>query len=128
METFRRIARIFVGLFFIAAGTYHFVNPAFYLPMMPPYLPNHLELVYLSGAAEVLLGGLCFLDMCREVARVGLTVLLVAIFPANVHMALHPEVTPWATPNSLIARLPFQIVMVLIVWWALARDRDARML
>ncbi len=53
------------ALFYVAVGVYHFVNPDFFLAIMPPYLPLHLELVYLSGFFEILLGGL----LCVPIAR-----------------------------------------------------------
>ena len=87
----RRIALIGLTLFFVAAGIGHFVNTDFYLSIMPPYLPAHLELVYVSGVFEIL-GGLAVLPLpTRRLAGYGLMALLLAIFPANIHMALNPE-------------------------------------
>jgi uncharacterized membrane protein len=92
----------------------HFVNPAFFMAIMPPYLPWHRELVLLSGVAEVVLGGLVLPTRTRRLASWGLIALLVAVFPANVHMALNPELFATIPSWLLWARLPLQGVMG---WW-----------
>lgn len=118
----RRIALLLLAAFFVVAGLNHFVNPQFYVSIMPPYLPVHLELVYLSGVFEVT-GGLAILaPALRSLAGWGLILLLLAIFPANIHMAMNPELYP-ATPAWLLyARLPFQAVFVAWAWWATRPD------
>ena len=68
---------------------------------MPPYLPWHRELVYISGVAEVVLGTALWLRRRRAIAAWGLIALLVAVFPANVHMALHPVQFPMMPPLAL---------------------------
>lgn len=105
---------------FVAAGANHFVNPSFYLPMMPPYLPAHLELVYLSGIAE-LLGGLAVLvPRWRRLAGYWLIAVLIAVFPANLYMALSNISPPGmdASQTALWLRLPFQAVFIAWTWWA----------
>jgi uncharacterized membrane protein len=111
-----------LGLLFAAAGVNHFVSPGFYAGMMPPYLPWHPELVALSGVAEVALGLLVLIPRTAPLAGWGLVALLVAVFPANVHMALHPEQFPSFPAWGLYARLPFQAVLV---WWAYRWTRPA---
>ncbi|WP_020471335.1 DoxX family protein [Zavarzinella formosa] len=119
MTTF--IFRILLGILFIAAGTYHFVNPDFYVRIMPPYLPWHLELVLISGAAEIILGLMVFVPRLAVPARWGLIALLVAVFPANIHMAVHPEAYPEIPLAVLWGRLPLQAVFVAWVWWVTRR-------
>ncbi len=81
-------SRTVTGLVFVAAGALHFVAPGTCERIMPPFLPLHRELVYLSGAAEVL-GGLGLLtERIRAAAGVGLILLLVAVLPANVQMLI----------------------------------------
>jgi len=116
----RRIALITLALFFISAGIGHFVNTDFYLSIMPPYLPAHLELVYVSGVFELLGGLAVLLRPTRRLAGYGLIALLLAVFPANIHMAVNPEeylaggMPLW----GLYARLPLQFVMMAWTWWA----------
>ncbi len=102
------------GLVFILAGLNHFLNPVFYIDIMPPYLPWHGELVTISGVAEVALGVMMLSRRWAALAGWGLIALLVAVFPANVHMAMHPELYPSIPPVVLWLRLPLQ--GVLIAW------------
>jgi uncharacterized membrane protein len=117
-----RSQRLLAG-FFCLAGTMHFVVPRSYEAMMPPSFPRHGEAVVVSGLAEIA-GGLAVLPRrSRRFARWWLLALLVAVFPANVHMAVNPEqvrgldldrIPRWA----LWARLPLQPLAMLWVWRA----------
>src|SRR5262245_50035921 len=89
MSRAKRILLWIMGVFYIVAGINHFVMPGGYLPMMPPYLPWHLFLVYLSGAAEAVLGVGVLIPRLRSISAWGIIALLIAIFPANIHIALH---------------------------------------
>ena len=116
-----------LAAFFTVAGTMHFIRPRFYLAIMPPYVPRHREAVQVSGVAEIA-GGLALLPRAsRPLARWWLLALLAAVFPANLHMALHPDevamkgvpadrMSPWL----LWGRLPLQPLMMLWVWRATA--------
>jgi uncharacterized membrane protein len=114
--------------FFTFAGVMHFVIPRSYEATVPAYVrvPPR-EAVLVSGLAE-LAGGLAVLTPAtrRPFARWWLIALLVAVFPANVHMALNPEqvrgldlrrIPRWA----LWARLPLQPLMIWWVWRATSR-------
>ncbi len=108
--------------FFLAAGANHFRAPDFYLLMMPPWLPWPLALVYVSGAAEMLGALGVLLPATRQLAGWGLIALLVAIFPANLHMAMS-GVQPaglHAPGWVLWARLPLQAAFIAWVWWTAA--------
>src|SRR4028119_1045708 len=106
--TIKLLSKYLLGLAFALAGLYDFINPAFYLRMMPPYLPWHLFLVYLSGCFEATLGLLLLIPRYTRYAAWGLIALLVAVFPANVHMALNPQLYPDISPHTLWLRLPLQ--------------------
>jgi uncharacterized membrane protein len=84
---------------------------------MPPYLPWHNPLVALSGAAEVLLGALALVPQWRRGTGWGLIVLLIAVFPANLHMALHTDRFPRIPAWLLWLRLPFQGVLIAWARW-----------
>ena len=111
-------SRTVTGLVFGTAGVLHFVAPGTYERIMPPYLPLHRELVYLSGALEVL-GGLGLLtERTRAAAGVGLILLLVAVLPANVQMLLDARAAgkPSWWLVLLWLRLPLQGVLAAWVW------------
>lgn len=111
-----------LGLFFVAAGAAHFAVPEVYERIVPPYLPSPRRLVYLSGAAEVALGLLVLVPRTAPLAAWGLIALLVAVFPANVHMAAHPDNFPHFPPAALWARLPVQAALIA---WAYRYTRSA---
>lgn len=121
----RRLALLGLAAFFTLAGVNHFVAPAAYVSIMPPYLPAHRELVWLSGVLEVA-GGLAVL-VPRLRARAGwaLVVLLVVIFPANIHMAMNPGSFPSIPAWALYARLPFQLVFAVWAYWATRPEAGA---
>src|SRR5690349_17696212 len=117
MARFKTVTRFLCALLYIGAGVNHFVNTDFYVGIMPPYLPWHLALVYISGVAEIALGAALLVERWSRPAAWGLIALLVAVFPANVHMALHPELYAWARPVGLWLRLPIQGLLVAWAYW-----------
>ena len=118
MERVRGIARVVIALAFIGAGLNHFLNEQFYVAIMPPYLPAHLELVYISGVFEVAGGIGLLITRLRKTAGYGLMLLTLAVFPANFHMALHPELyVEIASATALTIRLPLQLVILAWLYW-----------
>jgi uncharacterized membrane protein len=125
MQSFKLAMRWLLGLLFMAAGIAHFLRPDFYRAIMPPYLPWHRELVFLSGVLELFLGFLVLIPRTRPLAAWGLIALLIAVFPANVHMALHPTAFPTFSPAALWARLPVQGLLILWAYWFTRPHRPA---
>jgi len=119
--------RLPLALFFLGAGVLHFVKPGAYEPTVPDALPAHRELVYLSGVAEIA-GALALLhDRSARWAGWWLIALLIAVFPANVNMALNAERFRSVPEALLWVRLPIQ--GLLIVWvWRVAKPRGQRQL
>jgi uncharacterized membrane protein len=117
MRRLKLILRYALGVFFILAGLNHFINTDFYLAIMPPYLPWHLFLVYLSGFFEIVLGGMLLSTKLMQVAAWGMIALLIAVFLANIHMAAHTELYPDINPIALWIRLPLQAVLAAWAYW-----------
>jgi uncharacterized membrane protein len=114
----------------VLAGVAHFVRTDVYLPMMPPYLPAHRELILLSGVAEVVLGLAVLVPQTRRLAAWGIILLLIAIFPANLHIAMHDVPLFGATQGAGIwnwVRLPFQGVLIAWAWWYTKPDPRLRL-
>lgn len=110
--------RLGLALLFVVAGTLHFLIPAPYLGIMPRWLPAHAALVAISGAAEIA-GGIGLLPpQTRRAAGIGLIVLLVAVFPANIQMLLlyRARGVPWWGELLLWLRLPLQLLLIWGVW------------
>ncbi len=118
-----RLLRHAAGPFFVFAGAMHFVIPGVYRRIVPPYLPAHDVLVYASGVVEIAGGAGLIRKATRRSAGWSLIATLVAVFPANLHMALHPDEFPKVPGGaaSLWARLPLQAVF--IAWVASAMRR-----
>ena len=108
------------SVFFVYFGIDHFINPDFYLSIMPPAFPLHAEAVYISGFFEIL-GGICVLiPSLRKLAGWGLIALLVSVYPANIYMAINPEAFPEISIGLLYFRLPLQF---LFIYWAYSITR-----
>jgi uncharacterized membrane protein len=121
----RPAARVLLALFFIGAGLNHFVSPEIYRAMMPPWLPLPPAIHLVAGAAEALGGLGLLLPATRRLAAGGLIALLIAIFPANVHVALSAEMPGLDLPGWVLwARLPLQAVFIAVVAWATPLRRD----
>ena len=123
----RTIFRWVLAVFFIGAGVNHFRHPAFYQAMMPPWLPWPDALILISGVAEILGGLGVLVPRARRFAGWGLIALLVAVFPANLHLAFNQVALPGLTVPVWFqwVRLPLQALLLAWVWWTtLAARRD----
>jgi uncharacterized membrane protein len=120
----RSLAKIFAGPGLVVAGLNHFRIPRAYEAIMPDYLPAHRELVAISGVAEAVSGLAAMHPRTRRAGGVLGIATLVAVFPANVHMALHPERYRKIPPAALYARLPFQALFIYWVWRATLAGGD----
>jgi uncharacterized membrane protein len=121
----KTVLRWLLTLFMVAAGVNHFVVPSTYAAMVPAELPAPLMLVYISGIAEMLGGLGLLLSATRKLAAWGLVALYLAVFPANLNMAVNhlhlgdSEVPSWA----LWARLPLQGLLIAWAWWFTRTDQ-----
>lgn len=116
----RKLVLLGLAGFFINVGVDHFINPEFYLAIMPPSFPLHAEAVYISGFFEIL-GGVCLLvPRLRKIAGWGLVALLICVYPANIYMALTPEAFPEIPLSLLYFRLALQF---LFFYWAYSVTR-----
>jgi uncharacterized membrane protein len=113
----KTVSKYVLGILFILAGLNHFLNPDLYISIMPPYLPWHLFLVYLSGVFEILFGVLVLIPRWTRLAAWGIILLLIAIFPANLHMALNAESFAFIPSVFLWLRLLFQVVLIAWAYW-----------
>lgn len=117
MKTLKFVLKWLFGIAFILAGLNHFLSTNFYLRMMPPIFPAHLFLVYLSGIFEIALGILLLIPRFRKLAAWGLIALLIAVYPANIYMALNPQIFPEFSAAAQYIRLPFQFVLIALAYW-----------
>lgn len=120
------MARAILALIMVGAGVLHLVSPGFFVSIVPSYLPYPSALVTVSGVCEIGCGLGLLLRTTRLFSSWALIALLVAVFPANVNMALHPGHYSLAL---VWLRLPLQGVLIWWAWWVgqepLPRSRSA---
>lgn len=105
---------IALSFLFINIGIDHFVNPDFYRNIMPAYLPMHTEAIYISGFFEILGGVAILFPKLRSMAGWGLVLLLIVVFPVNIHMAVNPNLFSDIPLSFLYIRLVLQFI---IIYW-----------
>jgi uncharacterized membrane protein len=122
MISMKTLSKLPITMLLVAAGILHFAKTDFFLQIMPPYLPWHRELVYISGVCEIALGVLLLVPLYSRFAAWGIIALLIAVFPANIYLYRHQEILP-ASPTIHFLRLPLQGVLIL---WVYCYARPAR--
>jgi uncharacterized membrane protein len=120
------LLRWLLAAFFVLAGVNHFRMPSLYAAMVPPWIPWAAGLSAVAGACEILGGIGILIPEFRRRAGWGLVILLVAVFPANLHVALVGRMEGLNVPPAVLwLRLPFQAVLIAwVAWVALMRDRS----
>ena len=123
MSTVKRLLLWLMAALYAFAGFNHLANPAFYLAIIPPELPNPEWLNLGSGLAEIVLGVFLLEPRTRVFAAWGIIALLIAVFPANLYAAAHNL----GTDNRALhdVRLAFQAVFILWAWWYTRPDAEA---
>ena len=115
------IHRYLIAGLFMLAGLLHFIRPQIFLSIMPDYIPYQLAMVYVSGVAEFLGGLGILISQTQYWAAWGLILLLLAVFPANINMAVEAiqKQGYWSWWSmATILRLPLQFVLIYWVYWA----------
>jgi uncharacterized membrane protein len=119
-----------LAILMIFVGVSHFVSPEPFMDIVPSYLPSPKALVLISGFFEVLGGLGLLLKATRRAAGIGLVLLYIAVFPANLYSAMY-HVAPGGleiSPVLLWARLPFQFLFIAwALWVSKAGNRERGM-
>ncbi|MBA3693731.1 MAG: DoxX family membrane protein [Acidobacteria bacterium] len=124
IKTVKDNARIATGLTFIFTGATHFLMPGKFMEMMPPFIPAPHLMIYASGVFEIMGGIGLIVPTTKRPAAYGLAALLIAVFPANIYVALSKVQLGGFMNYSFYQwlRLPLQIVLVgWILWFASKR-------
>ena len=121
MNIINKISIYIMAYFYINVGVKHFTDPNWFLHIIPPYLISiGLELVYISGVFEILLGILLLLSKYRKIAGYGIILLLIAVYPANIYLAFNEEPQKLIGISSFAAswiRLPIQFLLIAIAYY-----------
>lgn len=118
------VMKYLLAFFFVGAGLNHFWHPAFYVQIMPAYLPWPWGLVLLSGLCEIVLGVLVLIPKYTRLAAWGLILLLLAVYPANIHMAINHHLFPDVPLWFHWIRLPLQFVFIAWAGWFTRRNGE----
>jgi uncharacterized membrane protein len=110
------MARLLLGAFFLVAGSLHFLKPEPYVATVPDLLPRKREIVHASGVAEIAGGAGVLAGPTRRLAGWWLIATLLAVFPANVNMAVNADRFRNVPEPLLWARLPVQGLLIAWVW------------
>ena len=113
----KEISLYIMAVLYILAGINHFVSPKFYLHIIPPYIPGHKAVNYISGGTEISLGLLLLYPPYSALGAWGIIVLLVAVFPANIYHLTSAKPGRGIPIWILVLRIPFQGVLILWAWW-----------
>ena len=119
LKNFKDNALIATGLTFIFAGVSHFFIPDTFIKLMPPFVPFPLAMVYVSGIFEILGGIGLIVSKTRRAASYGLILLLLAVYPANIYVAMENIQLGGFMSNSFYQwfRVVLQIPLIFWVWW-----------
>ena len=116
---YKHITIYIMAVLYINIGINHFVNPDFFLVIVPDYLPCQSALVYISGLFEIILGLLLVLKKTRKIAGIGLIFLLILVFPANIFLfqSIEAQSAYEISQNKALVRMFFQPPLILIAFW-----------
>ena len=112
---------LLISGFYIYAGILHFIDPEWFLLIMPPFLSSiGLELIYISGFFEIVLGLLLLFPKYQKISAYGIILLLIAVYPANIYLAFNKEPQKLIGISSFAAswiRLPIQFILIGIAYY-----------
>lgn len=119
VKDFKNNARIGTGLTFVFAGVSHFLIPDTFMKLMPPFVPFPMAMVYISGIFEILGGIGLIISKTKKAASYGLILLLLAVYPANIYVAIGNIQLGGFMSNSYYQwiRVFLQIPLIFWVWW-----------
>ena len=117
MMNFKFITIIVMSYFYMNVGVKHFIEPEWFLQIMPPNFPHHYEAVYWSGFFELLFGFLLINPMTRQLAGWGIIFVMITVFPANLYLAVTDGAAMNISKELAWGRLPFQYVFIGLAFW-----------
>ena len=120
---YRKFLKVFCLLIlsslYILVGVKHFTSPDFFEAIMPPYIPYHNFMVYLTGFLEIVFGFMMIIRKTRFYGCWGIFFLLIAVFPANIYLynSEIPQNILSVTKQEALIRLPYQLPLLLFAFW-----------
>lgn len=108
-----------MSLLYIIVGVKHFIDPQFFINIVPPFLIFKKEIVYVSGLMEIVLGIFLLFKRTRTIGAWGIILLLILVFPANIYLYLNelPRELLHISKEQALIRMPFQIPLIVLAFW-----------
>ena len=127
MKIIKELTILLISILYITVGLNHFIKPNFFLEIVPPIIPFKLEVVFISGFFEIILGVLVLFKKTRKLASLLIIVLLVVVFPANIYLYISetPRLSLNITKSQALFRMPFQLSLIIISYWH-SRDDNSK--
>lgn len=127
MKIIKELTILLISILYITVGLNHFIKPNFFLEIVPPIIPFKLEVVFISGFFEIILGILILFKKTRKLASLLIIVLLVSVFPANIYLYISetPRLSLNITKSQALFRMPFQLSLIIISYWH-SRDNNSK--
>lgn len=128
-STFKMLCLLVLTFLYISVGVKHFTNPIFFLAIMPPSIPYHNFMVYLSGALEIVFALMMLFKKTRFYGCWGIILLLIAVFPANIYLynSEIPQKILSVTKLEALIRLPYQLPLLLFAFWHSKEESSIRL-
>ena len=128
-NTIKLLCLLVLTFLYISVGVKHFTNPNFFLAIMPPYIPYHNFMVYLSGALEIVFALMMLFKKTRFYGCWGIILLLIAVFPANIYLynSEIPQKILSVTKLEALIRLPYQLPLLLFAFWHSKEESSIRL-
>ena len=119
MKIIKELTILLISILYITVGLNHFIKPNFFLEIVPPIIPFKLEVVFISGFFEIILGALILFKKTRKLASLLIIVLLVVVFPANIYLYISetPRLSLNITKSQALFRMPFQLSLIISSYW-----------
>ena len=111
------ITILIMSCFYMNVGVKHFIEPEWFLQIMPPNFPHHYQAVYWSGFFELLFGFLLINPNTRFIAGWGIIFVMITVFPANLYLAVNDGAVMGINKELAWGRLPFQYVFIGLAYW-----------
>ena len=119
LRIFKNITVYIMSLLYIIVGFRHFIDPEFFIIIVPPYISCKNEVVLISGLLEIIMGVLLLFKETRKIGSWGIILLLIAVFPANIYLYLSevPQDMLGISKKQALLRIPFQIPLIILAYW-----------
>ena len=119
IENFKTLTIYAMSIMYIFIGTRHFLDPQYFLYIVPPQLPFKLFLVYVTGLVEIIGGAAILFSKTRRIGAFLLIFLLIVVFPANIYLYISeiPQNLLGITKTDALIRMPFQILLIILAYW-----------